>query len=84
MPARPPAGGAQLVAADAGGRDGCRLRLREARAGRLAAVAGLEITVCRVAAGASRWSKVERGLVSRIFLSWALSALGGSRRLLDP
>jgi hypothetical protein len=49
----------------------------------LAAEAGLEITVCRVAADASRWSKVERGLVSRIFTSWALFALGGSRRLLD-
>jgi hypothetical protein len=33
---------------------------------------------------ASRWSMVERGLVSRIFMRWALFALGGSRRLLDP
>ena len=42
----------------------------EDRAGRLAAETGLEITVCHLPPGTSKWNKIEHRLFSHISMNW--------------
>jgi hypothetical protein len=42
----------------------------EDSAGRLAAETGLQVMVCHVPPGTSKWNKVEHRLFSHIFMNW--------------
>jgi Rhodopirellula transposase DDE domain len=46
-----------LITADAGGSNGCRLRAWKVQLARLAAEAGLRITVCHYPPGTSKWNR---------------------------
>ena len=59
-----------LVTADAGGSNGYRNRLWKRELSALAARAGLEITVCHLPPGTSKWNKIEHRLFSAISLNW--------------
>jgi transposase len=59
-----------LITADAGGSNGYRTRLWKVELARLAAAAGIEITVCHFPPGTSKWNKVEHRLFSAISMNW--------------
>ena len=60
-----------LITADAGGSNGCRLRLWKKELAALADAAGLAITVCHMPPGTSKWNKIEHRLFSYISMNWA-------------
>jgi len=60
-----------LITADAGGSNGCRLRLWKKELAALADAAGLAITVCHMPPGTSKWNKIEHRLFSHISMNWA-------------
>ncbi|MFJ2630327.1 ISAzo13 family transposase, partial [Streptomyces sp. NPDC087532] len=59
-----------LITADAGGSNGYRTRAWKAELAALAAETGLEITVCHLPPGTSKWNKVEHRLFSHISMNW--------------
>jgi hypothetical protein len=59
-----------LITADGGGSNGHRPWLWKHELAALAAVTGLEITVCHYPPGTSKWNKIEHRLFSRITLNW--------------
>jgi hypothetical protein len=59
-----------LITADAGGSNGYRTRLWKVELARLAAEAGLQITVCHFPPGTSKWNKIEHRLFSAITANW--------------
>jgi transposase/DNA-binding transcriptional regulator YdaS (Cro superfamily) len=59
-----------LITADAGGSNSCRYRVWKAELARLAADAGLAITVCHFPPGTSKWNKIEHRLFSQITMNW--------------
>lgn len=59
-----------LVSADGGGSNGSRSRLWKLELGRLAEEKGLEITVCHLPPGTSKWNKIEHRLFSHISMNW--------------
>ncbi len=59
-----------LVTADAGGSNGYRTRAWKAGLAVLAAETGLEITVCHLPPGTSKWNKIEHRLFSHITMNW--------------
>ena len=59
-----------LITADAGGSNGYRTRLWKLELAKLAAEAGIEITVCHLPPGTSKWNKVEHRLFSAISMNW--------------
>ena len=59
-----------LITADAGGSNGCRLRLWKVQLQELADEAGLRITVCHLPPGTSKWNKIEHRLFSFISQNW--------------
>jgi len=59
-----------LVCADGGGSSGYRTRLWKAELARLAAETGLDITVCHLPPGTSKWNKIEHRLFSHISMNW--------------
>jgi Rhodopirellula transposase DDE domain len=59
-----------LVSADAGGSNDSRRRLWTTELGRLAAETGLELTVCHVPPGTSKWNKIEHRLFRAISVNW--------------
>jgi hypothetical protein len=59
-----------LITADAGGSNGYRTRLWKVELGRLAARTGLEVTVCHLPPGTSKWNKIEHRLFSAITMNW--------------
>lgn len=58
------------ITADAGGSNGYRVRLWKTELAKLAAETGLEITVCHLPPGTSKWNKVEHRLFSAISVNW--------------
>ncbi len=62
--------GRLLITADAGGSNGYRTRAWKSELARLAAEAGLEITVCHLPPGTSKWNKIEHRLFSHITMNW--------------
>ncbi len=62
--------GRLLLCADGGGSNGYRTRLWKVELARLAADAGLEITVCHLPPGTSKWIKIEHRLFSQISMNW--------------
>jgi len=59
-----------LICADSGGSNGSRLRLWKVELAALAAETGLEITVCHLPPGTSKWNKIEHRLFSHISMNW--------------
>lgn len=59
-----------LICADAGGSNGYRVRLWKLELGRLAADAGLAITVCHFPPGTSKWNRIEHRLWSAVSMNW--------------
>jgi hypothetical protein len=59
-----------LITADGGGSNGSRLRLWKTQLAELAAQTGLQITVCHLPPGTSKWNKIEHRMFSAITLNW--------------
>jgi hypothetical protein len=59
-----------LITADSGGSNGSRLRLWKTELAALAAETGLDITVCHLPPGTSKWNKIEHRLFSAISRNW--------------
>jgi hypothetical protein len=59
-----------LITADGGGSNGSRLRLWKTQLAELAAETGLEITVCHLPPGTSKWNKIEHRMFSAITMNW--------------
>ena len=59
-----------LITADAGGSNGYRLRLWKLELQRLADETGLEVAVCHLPPGTSKWNKIEHRLFSAISQNW--------------
>jgi hypothetical protein len=59
-----------LVCADAGGSNGDRVRAWKTELARLATETGLQVTVCHLPPGTSRWNRIEHRLFSHISMHW--------------
>jgi hypothetical protein len=59
-----------LITADAGGSNSYRSRLWKVELAKLAARAGLDVTVCHFPPGTSKWNKIEHRLFSHISMNW--------------
>lgn len=59
-----------LVTADGGGSNGYRTRAWKTELADLAAETGLQITVCHLPPGTSKWNKIEHRLFARISINW--------------
>lgn len=59
-----------LITADCGGSNGYRLKLWKKELQQFADRAGLEITVCHLPPGTSKWNKIEHKLFSFISINW--------------
>ncbi len=59
-----------LITADGGGSNGYRTRLWKTELAALAAETGLDITVCHLPPGTSKWNKIEHRLFSHISMNW--------------
>ena len=59
-----------LICADGGGSNGYRTRLWKVELQTLVDETGLEVTVCHLPPGTSKWNKIEHRLFSHISLNW--------------
>jgi DNA-binding phage protein len=59
-----------LISADSGGSNGYRVRLWKAELQRFADATGIEVTVCHLPPGTSKWNKIEHRLFSYITMNW--------------
>jgi Rhodopirellula transposase DDE domain len=59
-----------LICADSGGSDGYRLRLWKYELQSLVEEANLEVVVCHLPPGTSKWNKIEHRLFSHISMNW--------------
>jgi len=59
-----------LISADAGGSNGYRVRLWKLELQRFANATGLQVTVCHLPPGTSKWNKIEHRLFSHISMNW--------------
>ncbi len=81
--ARYPAATRLLICAGGGGSNGCRIRAWKIELARLAAETGLQITVCHLPPGTSRWNKIEHRLFSQITLNWRGRPLTSHQIIVD-
>ena len=65
-----PDAGRLLICADGGGSNGYRTRLWKTELAELAAETGIEISVCHLPPGTSKWNKIEHRLFSHISMNW--------------
>jgi len=59
-----------LICADGGGSNGYRVRLWKVELQRFANETGLEVSVCHLPPGTSKWNKIEHRLFSHISMNW--------------
>ena len=59
-----------LITADGGGSNGYRTRLWKTELAAFATETGLQITVCHLPPGTSKWNKIEHRLFSHISMNW--------------
>ncbi len=59
-----------LICADGGGSNGSRLRLWKVELQGFADATGLQVTVCHLPPGTSKWNKIEHRLFAHISLNW--------------
>ena len=67
-----------LITADSGGSNGSRVRLWKVELQRLADETGLELRVCHLPPGTSKWNKIEHRLFSFISQNWRGKPFGQS------
>jgi hypothetical protein len=67
---RYPRAGRLLVTADCGGSNGYRLRAWKRELAAFAAETGLQVSVCHIPPGTSKWNKIEHRLFSFISINW--------------
>ena len=65
-----PRAGKLLITADSGGSNGSRIRLWKLELQKLADETGLEISICHLPPGTSKWNKIEHRLFSFISQNW--------------
>ena len=65
-----PQAGRLLICADGGGSNGYRVRLWKVELQRFASGSGLEVTICHLPPGTSKWNKIEHRLFSHISMNW--------------
>jgi transposase len=65
-----PRAGKLLITADSGGSNGARVRLWKLEMQKLADETGLEISICHLPPGTSKWNKIEHRLFSFISQNW--------------
>jgi transposase len=65
-----PRAGRLLITADSGGSNGARVRLWKLELQKLADETGLQITICHLPPGTSKWNKIEHRLFSFISQNW--------------
>ncbi len=70
-----PAASRLLITADCGGSNGARVRLWKVELQKLASELGLEIMVCHLPPGTSKWNKIEHRLFSFISQNWRAKPL---------
>ncbi len=59
-----------LICADGGGSNGYRVRLWKVELQRFADATGLEVTICHLPPGTSKWNKIEHRLFAHISMNW--------------
>ena len=59
-----------LICVDGGGSHGLRLRLWKGELQRFASETGLQVTVCHLPPGTSKWNKIEHRLFAHISMHW--------------
>ena len=59
-----------LICADGGGSNGSRVRAWKVELARFAAETGVEVMVCHLPPGTSKWNKIEHRLFSQITMNW--------------
>jgi len=59
-----------LICADGGGSNGARVRLWKVALQRFADETGLQVTVCHLPPGTSKWNKIEHRLFAQISMNW--------------
>ena len=59
-----------LICADGGGSNGYRLRLWKVELQGFADATGLQVTVCHLPPGTSKWNKIEHRLFAHISMNW--------------
>lgn len=59
-----------LITADSGGSNGARVRLWKVELQKLANELGMEVSVCHLPPGTSKWNKIEHRLFSFISMNW--------------
>jgi hypothetical protein len=64
-----------MITADSGGSNGARVRLWKVELQKLADETGLEISVCHLPPGTSKWNKIEHRLFSFISQNWRAKPL---------
>lgn len=72
-----------LICADSGGSNGYRVRLWKCELQRLADTIGLDITVCHLPPGTSKWNKIEHRLFSHISMNWRAQPLISHEVIVD-
>ncbi|MGH9291021.1 MAG: ISAzo13 family transposase [Acidimicrobiales bacterium] len=72
-----------MITADARGSNGPRVRAWKWHLARLAAETGLEITVCHLPPGTSKWNKIEHRLFSFISMNWRGRSLTDIRTVVE-
>jgi transposase len=72
-----------LICADSGGSNGYRVRLWKRELQRLADTIGLDITVCHLPPGTSKWNKIEHRLFSHISMNWRAQPLISHEVIVD-
>ena len=72
-----------LITADSGGSNGSRLRLWKVELQRLANETGLQLLVCHLPPGTSKWNKIEHRLFSFISQNWRGKPLVSHQVIVD-
>ena len=81
--ARYPAATRLLVCADGGGSNGYRVRAWKIELAAFAAASGLQVSVCHLPPGTSKWNKIEHRLFSQITLNWRGRPLTSHQVIVD-
>ena len=72
-----------LITADSGGSNGSRVRLWKVELQRLADETGLELRICHLPPGTSKWNKIEHRLFSFISQNWRGKPLVSHQVIVD-
>ncbi len=65
-----PGADAVLICADSGGSNGYRVRLWKVELQQFVDTTGLQVTVCHLPPGTSKWNKIEHRLFAHISMNW--------------